>query len=123
MTNTNEPKITDVTNWLEDEAQTLNEQKTFDGERLPALQFEENKVVKFKVDFSEKFNEYNDPENKVVKAIIPVEHNGEKKILWLNKKNPLYKDLIIYGKTGQTEFKVLQTGNKANTKYNLVQEE
>ena len=112
----------EINNWLEDEAQTLNEQKAFDGEKLPALQFEENKIVKFKVDFSEKFNVYNDTENKVIKAIIPVEHNGEKKILWLNKKNPLYSELILKGKEGISEFSVIQVGNKANTKYNLVED-
>lgn len=112
----------EINNWLDDEAKALNEQKTFDGEKLPALQFEENKIVKFKVDFSEKFAEYNDAENKVTKAIIPVEHEGVKKILWLNKKNPLYAELILKGKEGITEFAVLQTGNKANTKYNLVED-
>jgi len=111
-----------ITNWLNDEAQALKEQTSFTGEKLPALQFEENKVTRFKVDFTEKFATYDDVTNKTVKAIIPVEHNGEKKILWLNKKNPLYSDLIVRGHTGQTEFKVLQTGNKANTKYNLIEE-
>lgn len=118
-TNTQAPKIID---WIEKEAEELNKQATFDGDKLPALQFEENKVVKFGVDFSEPFKEYHDQENKVLKAIIPVTQNGEKKILWLNKKNPLYKDLILAGKSGKTEFSVIQVGNKANTKYNLVKE-
>jgi len=112
-----------ITNWLNDEAQAMNQQQNFDGEKLPAIQFEEGKIVKFTVDFSAPFNTYDDQENKVLKAIIPVEQNGEKKILWLNRKNPLYHELIVKGATGQVTFSVLQTGNKANTKYNLITEE
>ena len=111
-----------IDNWLQEEAEKINQTQKFDGEKLPSLQFEENKIVEFKVDFSEKFKEYTDIGNKVTKAIIPVEHNGENKILWLNKKNPLYAEIILKGKEGITEFKVLQTGNKANTKYNLVED-
>jgi len=109
-------------NWLQKEAKELNKQASFDGEKLPSIQFEENKIVKFSVDFKEEFQIYDDTANKCVKAIIPVEHKGEKKILWLNKKNPLYKDLIHAGQQGQKEFAVMQVGNKANTKYNLVKE-
>lgn len=110
-------------NWLQQEEEELNKQINFDGEKLPALQFEEGKIVKFKVDFSEPFKEYNDQENKSLKAIIPVEHKGEKKILWLNKRNPLYREIIHRGRDGITDFAVNQTGSKANTKYNLVEEE
>lgn len=112
-----------VNNWLDKEVEELNKQTSFDGEKLPALQFEENKIVKFTVDFSKPFQEYDDTANKCVKAIIPVTHKGEKKVLWLNKKNPLYKDLIQKGRTGQNEFAVNQTGNKATTKYNIVEDD
>lgn len=113
---------TNTTNWLELEAEELDKQTNFEGEKLPALKFEENKVVEFSVDFSNPFGEYNDIENKSVKAIINVTHNGEKKILWLNKKNPLYKELIHAGRDGKTEFKVIQVGTQKNTKYNLVRD-
>ena len=117
-----EDKQEQVNKWLETEAEELNKQTSFDGEKLPSLQFEENKIVKFEIDFSEPFQEYDDITNKCVKAIIPVIHNEEKKVLWLNKKNPLYKDLIHGGCNKVKEFKVIQVGTKANTKYNLVQE-
>ena len=110
-------------NWLDKEAEELNKQANFEGEKLPALQFEEGKVVKFTVDFSEPFKEFVDEANKCTKAIIPVQHKGEKKILWLNKRNPLYKDLIQKGKQGINEFAVNQTGKQANTKYFLVEED
>lgn len=111
-----------VKNWLDKESEELNKQTSYDGEKLPSLQFEENKIVRFSVDFSEPFAVYDDIANKCIKAIIPVEHNGEKKILWLNKKNPLYKDLIHKGKENINQFAVMQVGNKAKTKYNLVEE-
>jgi len=109
-------------NWLEAEAEELDKQTSFTGEKLPSLQFEENKVIRFTVDFEVPFGAYDDTTNKCVKAIIPVEQNGVKKILWLNKKNPLYKDLVHKGREGQREFVVIQTGNKASTKYSLVEE-
>jgi len=113
---------TQTNDWLKEEADTLNTQTQFDGEKLPAIQFEEDKVTEFEVDFSEKFNKWEDTENKTRKAIIPVKQGEEKKILWLNVKNPLYSELIKKGAEGVTSFKVMQTGSKKNTKYNLVKE-
>jgi len=108
--------------WLTNEKEKLNSQTTFDGERLPSLQFEENKIIEFDVDFSEPFKEWEDRENKTMKRIIPVVHEGEKKVLWLNIKNPLYRELIQKGTENMTHFKVMQTGSKQDTKYNLVEE-
>jgi len=115
-------KQANIPEWILKENEQLDQATNFDGEKLPALQFEENKVVSFTVDFSEEFRVYEDKENKATKAIIPVTHKEEKKILWLNKKNPLYREIVNKGVSGITEFKVLQTGNKANTKYNLVED-
>jgi len=113
---------TKTTDWLTEEQEELNQQKTFDGEKLPSLQFEENKIVEFTVDFSNKFDKWEDTVNKSTKAIIPVTEKGEKKILWLNIKNPLYRDLIHSGVEGKNNFKVMQIGSKRDTKYNLVKE-
>ena len=117
-----ETKQTSIPEWVTEENEQLDQLTGFIGEKLPALQFEEGKIIKFTVDFTEKFPEYNDTVNKSVKAIIPVEHSEVKKILWLNKKNPLYREIMQKAKEGMNEFKVLQTGNKANTKYNLIEE-
>jgi len=113
---------TKTEDWLVKEEEELNKQTNFDGEKLPSLQFEENKVVKFTIDFSVPFSEWEDTVNKSVKAIIPVTQGEVKLNLWLNKKNPLYKDLIHAGREGQKEFAVMQIGNQKNTKYNLVKE-
>ncbi len=110
------------TNWLEDEQKTLDEQKTYDGERLPALKLEENKISEFTIDFTKPFEVYEDIANKATKAIIPVKEKGEDKIWWLNKKNPVYHEVIHAGREGITEFKVVQTGNNKTTKYAIVKD-
>ena len=56
----------------------------------------------------------------VTKAIIPCVFNGVVSTWWLNKKNPIYKDIIHLGKSGQDRIKVIQTGVQQNTKYVLV---
>ncbi|MCM8786846.1 MAG: hypothetical protein NC935_02200 [Candidatus Omnitrophica bacterium] len=112
------PKITD---WLEEEAKAI-QTKEISNELPPSLKLESGKVYKFKVDFSEKFNFWTSPEG-IIKAIIPVEHKGEKKTLWLNKRNPLYREIVTRGLNGQNEFVVSVTGIQKDTKYTLVNED
>lgn len=109
------------TTWLEQEAAELNKNSTFDGEKLPSLKLEENKLTEFDVDFSKEFDKWIDPADNRVKKIIPVVHAGEKKVFWLAVNNPLYRRIIEAGKNGITHFKVMRTGQKANTRYNLVE--
>lgn len=74
------------------------------------------------IDFSEPFKKWTDTENNAIKKIIPV-HVGEVDLVWwLNVKNPIYKQIMEKGANGQTEFTVLQTGNKQTTKYILVED-
>ena len=110
------------TNWLQEEAEQNKSQTDFDGETFPALKFEEGKITSFTVDFTEPFRKWDDLTNNTKKAIIPVTSNEEKMVLWLNVKNPLYSELVNKGLAGQTDFKVMQTGNQQNTKYNVVAE-
>lgn len=121
---------TQVTNWMTEELKELN--TTTDGQHpiLPALKFEENKIVEFTVDFTLKFPKWQgtggrprigETSQTVVKAIIPVTHMGEKKVLWLNVKNPLYGEIVKQGAAGKTTFKVIQTGKQSETKYTLVE--
>lgn len=109
-----------ITNWLEEEEKNLQEPKEF--ETLPSLVLEENKVVEFEVDFSNPFENWEDKVNGVTKKIIPVTHEGEKKNWWLNVKNPTYREVILAGKEGTTKFKVLRTGQKKETKFNIIKE-
>ena len=111
--------------WLQTEAEELGKNSKFTGEALPALKFEEGKITTFEVDFSNPFNKYETEDMKgksVIKKIIPVTHNGVKKILWLNVKNPLYNDLVKAGAAGKKVFQVIQNGKLDKTTYQLLKE-
>ena len=108
-------------NWLDEELKIVKE-TSFDGERKPALQLEENKTITITIDFSKPFEKWFDTENDAVKKIIPVRVGEVDLIWWLNVKNPIYHKIIELGSKGQTVFKVLQTGNKKTTKYILVED-
>lgn len=115
-------KVKPSADWLKEEAEQINVHDDYD--ELPSIQFEENKITTFEVDFSNPFNKWSGKQGnkEVMKAIIPVTEKGEKKNLWLNVKNPLYGDIVKRGTNGQTTFKVMQVGNKADTKYNIIEE-
>ena len=107
--------------WLIEELKEVKE-NSFDGERKPALQLEENRTVEMTINFSKPFEKWIDNENNTIKKIIPV-HIGEVDLVWwLNIKNPIYRQIIELGSKGQTVFKVMQTGNKKTTKYILVKD-
>lgn len=109
-------------NWLEVEAENLN--TGFTGEKLPSFKLaKENEIEEIDIDFSKEWGKYtqkNDKGKSVIKAIIPVTSKGIKCIWWLNKANPIYALIIKAGKAGQTKFKVMRTGNFADTKYVLA---
>jgi len=115
-----EEQTNEKPNWLEQEEQTLQEPKEY--ETLPSLILEENKVMQFEIDFSKPFEQWEDTTNNVTKKIIPVVHDGERKNFWLNVKNPTYREIIVAGKSGVTTFKVMRTGQKKDTKYNIIKE-
>jgi len=108
-------------NWLEEESKKLTIPTEY--EELPALKLIPNVIAEITIDFSKPFNEWISPEEqgkRTTKKIIPVVVNGNRMNWWLNVKNPVYREVITAGKTGQTVFKVLQTGTQKNTKYVLV---
>jgi len=111
-------------NWTEQEKQELGTQAETVFEKLPALKLEEKKITEIAIDFMEKFKTYEalDMKNQPIKkAIIPVSVAGVKMNWWLNKKNPVYRELLDLA-NGKTTLivKVMQTGNKQNTKYILI---
>lgn len=109
--------------WLDDEEKAIEGTQQFKGEKLPSLKLESGKVTKFIVDLTFPFGSWTGTQSgkEVTKAIIPVTHKGEKKLLWLTKKNPLYKDIVHKCKEGKTEFQVSTTGSQAETRYTLVE--
>ena len=110
----------DNKDWLKQEVEEVK-QSGFDGEILPSLVLEENKITEFEVDVSKPFEKWTSQDG-VTKKIIPVTHNNEKKNFWLNVKNPLYSELIQLCAEGKTKFKVMRTGQKQNTKYSVIKE-
>lgn len=106
-------------NWLAEEVKALKN-TAFDEDRAPALKLEENKITEVVVDFSKPFEEWKDEESQTTKKIIPVKVNGNDFVWWLNVRNPVYHQIVELGLTGQSTFKVLQTGSKQNTRYTLV---
>lgn len=110
-------------NWIDEETKIMG--SGFVGEKLPALKLEQGKITTLTIDFTKPFETYHTTNVKgqeVVKAIIPVVHNKENKVFWLNKRNPLYRELLNEGKKGITTFKITQTGTQADTKYQILKE-
>lgn len=104
--------------WIENEINDLESKKM---DKIPSLIFEEDKLTEFLVDFNKPFDQWIDPVDGKIKKIIPVNHEGERKNLWLNIKNPLYIELLkTYVETNNNYFKVIQIGNNQNTKYKLI---
>jgi len=118
---TTQPTEQPKDNWLLEECKLIKE-TSFDGERKPALQLEENRTITITIDFTKPFEKWIDTENDAVKKIIPVRVGEVDLVWWLNVKNPIYHKIIELGTKGQTIFKVLQTGNKKTTKYILVED-
>ena len=107
--------------WIDTEIETLEEQRQ--KSEFPALKLEEGKITVFEVDFSKPFDEWVEPETGTVKKIIPVIHDGEQKVFWLNTRNPLYGEMLkAYKELGQNLFKVMRTGTAKDTKFNMVKE-
>jgi len=102
--------------WLKEDLESMPK---IDRETLPALKLVEGKLVKVTILVDKPFTEYTDALKGVTKKIIPVMHNGEKKILWLNKRNPLYSQLAKKLLTGETTFFISTTGTQDQTKYHL----
>ena len=111
--------------WVDEELKTTESEAHFTGERLPALKFETGKITAFSVDTSVPFGVWTGVQSgkERTKAMIPVIHKGERKLLWLNKKNPLYREILVKIKAGITDFKVAASGSQDLTRYNLVEEE
>jgi hypothetical protein len=111
------------TNWLDEELKDIESKNIFDGEKKPALKFEENKITEFEIDIDEPWKEWEDVENKTMKAIIPCKQGETDCIWWLNKRNPVYRDVVNKASFGITKLKVMQTGTLRSTRYNLVEED
>ena len=108
------------TEWINLELKKLDE-SALQGQTLPALKLEEGKVYDFDIDFTKAFDEWKDPATQAIKKIIPILHEGVRKVFWLNVRNPLYKQIMEKGKAGQRKFKIVRVGTAKATKYSIMQ--
>jgi hypothetical protein len=105
-------------NWMQGELEDIKADAP-DVEKKPALKLEENQTVEIVVDFSKPFDKWTNPDDKSVKAIIPVTVDGSEFVWWLNTKNPVYSDILAKGVAGESTIKVHQSGTQKNTRYTL----
>ena len=97
-------------------------------EKLPYPIFAQNKITMIEVDAREPFKEWIDKENGKKKAIIPctslIEGKYVKCKFWLNKHNPIYKEIIKACRDAPDRanvvFNILQTGSKEKTQYQII---
>lgn len=110
------------TNWISEELKKLATPTQY--EELPSLKLTPNVVAEVEVDSSKPFQEWKEKDEKgqviTTKKIIPVIVSGARLNWWLNVKNPIYREIIEAISLGQNKFKILQTGTKKETRYNLV---
>jgi len=107
-------------NWIASEVESLKPTKDF--EEKPSLQLKPGVIAEIKIDFTKPFEVWNGEQGgkTITKKIVPVTFEGASLNWWLNVKNPIYRELMVLAKEGQTAFKILQSGEKANTRYVLV---
>ena len=111
-----------ITNWMDEELNLLRADlpQTYPN----PLKLKPNVITTIVIDFTAPFEVWTDREDDTkIKAIIPCWENEEPKTFWLNKKNPIYHQILQAGKEGQRTFKILQTGDKGDTRYTLIKEE
>lgn len=111
-------------NWIEQEKNELGAQSEGVFDKLPSLKLKENEITEIEIDLSEKFRVYETTNLKnqpITKAIMPVMYKGERHNWWLNKRNPIYREILDLGAgKAKLTIKVMQTGTKQNTKYIIV---
>lgn len=111
--------------WIDAEQESIG--ATANYEKLPGLKMAENKITELTLDVSNKFETYTGTSQDgkpIVKAIIPVVVNGERMNWWLNKKNPVYHQLLDKAKLSATDkltLKIVRTGQAQATKYAIVE--
>lgn len=113
--------------WISEELDNTRQTES-DYEERPSLKLQEGIVTEIEVNLGLKPNEWvgeDDSGQPIKKAILPInqEENGTviKKYWWLNKRNPIYRQILEKGKDDPNpKIKVLRTGQRKNTKYVLV---
>jgi hypothetical protein len=107
-------------NWLELEEEQLLKERAV----MPTPKFSEGQITEVLINASQPFDSWTDPETGKRKAIISCVSGGVECRWWLNKQNPVYKDVVRVCREavdkGSVFVRIIQTGNGKNTKYTLV---
>ena len=90
-------------------------------DRLPTLKLESGKITSFEVVMDAPFGEYRDPDKGTIKKIISVDVKGVKHNLWINVKNPLYRQILEKLSKGERKMYVSTIGTQEKTRYELVE--
>lgn len=117
MTETQKPLIEKT--W--DEELAVIEQTPENFEKKEALKLESGKITKFTIDLSTTVKEWT-AEDGTLKKIIPVLFKGEKRVIFLNVKNPLYAQIKDKIRNKQLDIAVSTTGTAKQTRYAIVEE-
>ena len=114
-----EQKQTNIQDWVKQELETTKPNQTYD--KIPALKLEDGTITSFEVLTEIPPGIYTSEEG-TIKRILAIMHKGERKNLWLNVKNPLYRDILMQLDSGNKKFTVSTTGKQKETRYTLVKE-
>jgi len=111
---------TEQKDWIAEEVENTKPTKEF--EEKPSLQLKPNVIADIEIDFTVPFEVWTGEQGgkTITKKIVPLTYEKVKLNWWLNVRNPIYREIMLLAKEGQTIFKILQTGEKANTRYVLV---
>jgi len=111
-------QITERT-WEEELA--ILESKPENFEQTDAIKLESGKITKLTIDLSRPVKEWT-AEDGTLKKIIPILFKGEKKVVFLNVKNPLWSQIKEKIRKNQLELSISTTGSAKQTRYAIVEE-
>lgn len=105
--------------WEEELA--IIESKPENFETTDALKLESGKITKFTIDLTRGVKEWT-ADDGTLKKIIPVISKGEKKVVFLNVKNPLWSQLKEKIRKNQLDISISTTGSAKQTRYTIMEE-
>ena len=104
-----------------DEELAVTEPKPENFEQTDAIKLESGKITKLTIDLSRPVKEWS-AEDGTLKKIIPILFKGEKKVVFLNVKNPLWSQIKEKIRAGQLDLSISTTGSAKQTRYAIVEE-
>lgn len=112
--------------WLEEALKEMD--KNTEYEKKESLKLAQDAPTNFVVSIDQEWRKWQETRDGKIKfsKIIPVVHDGEEKVFWLNVKNPVYTQLLDMAKKAREEGRmdfpvcIFKTGTQQDTKYTIV---